>query len=65
MLFKLNTFRDVAQLVARVLWEHDVAGSNPVIPTKKEKMALVVVFSFFDWFVDSKLFAKRMQVRIP
>ena len=25
--------RDVAQLVARVLWEHDVAGSNPVIPT--------------------------------
>ena len=26
--------RDVAQLVARVLWEHDVAGSNPVIPTK-------------------------------
>ena len=29
-----------------MLWEHDVAGSNPVIPTKKEKMALVVVFSF-------------------
>ena len=27
------SFRDVAQLVARVLWEHDVAGSNPVIPT--------------------------------
>ena len=27
--------RDVAQLVARVLWEHDVAGSNPVIPTIK------------------------------
>ena len=39
-------FRDVAQLVARVLWEHDVAGSNPVIPTKKEKMTLAVVFSF-------------------
>ena len=29
------TYRDVAQLVARVLWEHDVAGSNPVIPTIK------------------------------
>ena len=29
----LYLFRDVAQLVARVLWEHDVAGSNPVIPT--------------------------------
>ena len=28
-----NLYRDVAQLVARVLWEHDVAGSNPVIPT--------------------------------
>ena len=25
--------RDVAQLVARLLWEQDVAGSNPVIPT--------------------------------
>ena len=31
----LSLYRDVAQLVARVLWEHDVAGSNPVIPTKK------------------------------
>ena len=33
--FQSLFFRDVAQLVARVLWEHDVAGSNPVIPTKK------------------------------
>ena len=33
-LFIFIIFRDVAQLVARVLWEHDVAGSNPVIPTK-------------------------------
>ena len=31
--------RDVAQLVARVLWEHDVAGSNPVIPTKPVLLA--------------------------
>ena len=29
---KLNN-RDVAQMVARLLWEQDVAGSNPVIPT--------------------------------
>ena len=29
--------RDVAQMVARLLWEQDVAGSNPVIPTKKQK----------------------------
>ena len=33
-LFPINSFRDVAQLVARLLWEQDVAGSNPVIPTK-------------------------------
>ena len=26
------TLRDVAQLVARLLWEQNVAGSNPVIP---------------------------------
>ena len=31
---KLNKFRDVSQSVARVVWDHDVAGSNPVIPTK-------------------------------
>ena len=29
----LSTFRDVAQLVARLVWDQDVAGSNPVIPT--------------------------------
>ena len=32
-IFSNLILRDVAQLVARVLWEHDVAGSNPVIPT--------------------------------
>ena len=32
---KSNKPRDVAQLVARLLWEQDVAGSNPVIPTIK------------------------------
>ena len=30
--------RGVAQLVARVLWEHDAAGSSPVTPTKKQWM---------------------------
>ena len=25
--------RGVAQLVARVVWDHDAAGSNPVTPT--------------------------------
>lgn len=28
--------RGVAQLVARVLWEHEVAGSSPVAPTIKK-----------------------------
>ena len=30
----LPTLRDVAQLVARLVWDQDVAGSNPVIPIK-------------------------------
>ena len=43
---KLNTlYRDVAQMVARLLWEQDVAGSNPVIPTKQES-TLGVLFLF-------------------
>ena len=41
--------RDVAQLVARLVWDQDVAGSNPVIPTKKRKQALTVCFLFFAW----------------
>ena len=38
--------RDVAQMVARLVWDQDVAGSNPVIPTKKEGKALAVFPSF-------------------
>lgn len=30
---KQHSYRNVAQLAARMLWEHNVAGSNPVIPT--------------------------------
>ena len=29
----LSLYRDVAQLVARMVWDHDAAGSNPVIST--------------------------------
>ena len=32
--YLLRSLRGVAQLVARVFWEHEVAGSNPVAPTK-------------------------------
>lgn len=27
------THRDVAQVVARVIWDHEAVGSSPVIPT--------------------------------
>ena len=36
--------RDVAQLVARLVWDQDVAGSNPVIPTKKAPFGVL-----FSW----------------
>ena len=29
----LSVYRGVAQLVARLLWEQDAAGSSPVTPT--------------------------------
>ena len=41
-----NEYRDVAQLVARLLWEQDVAGSNPVIPTKKVVSSDTTFFAF-------------------
>ena len=44
------SLRDVAQLVARLLWEQDVAGSNPVIPTIKLTFVAQrssVFFSFY------------------
>ena len=46
--------RDVAQLVARVLWEHDVAGSNPVIPTKKPMERLVLSIGFLIEITDAE-----------
>ena len=45
--FQNLILRDVAQLVARLLWEQDVAGSNPVIPTKNPVQALAVWIGFF------------------
>ena len=32
--FDIDTYRGVAQLVARDVWDVDAAGSNPVTPTK-------------------------------
>ena len=48
----LNKYRGVAQLVARLLWEQDAAGSNPVTPTissvHKRFHFMNTRFSFFD-----------------
>ena len=30
----------MAQLVERVVWDHQAAGSNPAIPTKREVLAV-------------------------
>ena len=39
--------RDVAQLVARLVWDQDVAGSNPVIPIKnKNARPGIFIFCF-------------------
>ena len=32
-ILKFNIYRGVAQMVARLLWEQDAAGSTPVTPT--------------------------------
>ena len=41
-------YRDVAQLVARLLWEQDAAGSSPVISTK-QKRAVWLFFVCLQW----------------
>ena len=50
--------RGVAQLVARVLWEHDAAGSSPVTPTNKSSGCMFTAFVFLG-IVQSNTRASR------
>ena len=58
-------YRDVAQLVARLVWDQDVAGSNPVIPTKKQGRGVSSPLFFSIDVLIRSCFAKQKQVRIP
>ena len=43
---KISSFRGVAQLVARVVWDHQAAGSNPVTPTNGSVLIGSPIFYF-------------------
>ena len=39
--YNTQAFPGVAQLVARVVWDHEAAGSNPVTRTRKRTLILI------------------------
>jgi hypothetical protein len=58
--------RGVAQLVARVLWEHEVAGSNPVTPTISGKRAFPWATVFFSHVpLDEKKTERELPGELP
>ena len=44
--FLIFDYRGVAQLVARVVWDHEVAGSIPVTSTTRETVVAVKLQRF-------------------
>lgn len=42
-----QSLSECSQVVWRVPWAHEIAGSIPVAPTKKEKVALKATFFSF------------------
>ena len=64
-----QTNRGVAQLVARVVWDHEVAGSIPVTSTrikqrkKLEKSSFFLCLKFYQIPIFSKSTAKVLQLK--
>ena len=63
---KKGELRGVAQMVARMVRDHEVVGSNPVTPTKKKKQADMPVFLFCRSSRDCEQnFACKISVHEP
>ena len=55
--------RGVAQLVARLLWEQDVGGSNPFTPRNENPVTQVAGFSLlYDSFLSFQFSVKRDRI---
>ena len=46
IIYKHEINRGVAQLVARVVWDHEVAGSIPVTSTRKKRLVKSLLICF-------------------
>ena len=58
-IFSWALYRDVAQLVARVIWDHEAAGSRPVIPTGRS-----VIIGFQKTQIYQQFAGSRQEVFI-
>ena len=68
-IYIISHLRNVAQLVARLLWEQNVAGSNPVVPKLKKlflrlnllKTAFFIIYEFQTGFDRNKIASSAQQ----